>query len=80
MMDPRNDITNRLKTISGHINGVIRMIEDGRDCHEILHQLQAIKSSLATCNVAVIENYLQECLSMSEENQKEVQQLLKMMK
>ncbi|MGB2982633.1 MAG: metal-sensitive transcriptional regulator, partial [Candidatus Bipolaricaulia bacterium] len=38
--------TQRLKKISGHVGAVLRMVEEGRDCPEILLQVSAVRAAL----------------------------------
>ena len=44
--DPQTELVRRLRCATGHLNGVIEMAEDGRDCEEILHQLCAVETAL----------------------------------
>ncbi len=46
-------ILNRLRTIQGHLCGAINMVENGRPCAEVLHQLRAIGAALHTANYAL---------------------------
>lgn len=39
-------IKNRVKRLQGQVNGILNMMEDGRDCSEILAQLSAVRSSV----------------------------------
>jgi len=41
---------NRLKTVRGHIDAVVRMIEDERYCPDIMKQVSALQGSLEGVN------------------------------
>ncbi len=39
-------VVNRIKRISGQVNGILKMIESQRSCEELLVQLKAVKNSI----------------------------------
>jgi len=53
---------NRLKRAQGQLAGVIRMIEEGRECADIVTQLSAVSKALDRAGFAVISTGLQQCL------------------
>lgn len=53
----------RLNRISGQIDGVKRMIEEGRYCPDILTQLRAVKSAIKSVEANVLETHLQHCVT-----------------
>ena len=52
----------RLKTVRGHIAGVERMIEEEKECEEILLQLVAIRSAVHKVSVIIAQRYANVCL------------------
>ena len=57
---------NRLKRIEGQLRGVLRMMEEGKDCKEVITQLSAIRSGVdRTIGVIVTDNLL-ECIRENE--------------
>ncbi|WP_369208774.1 metal-sensitive transcriptional regulator [Streptomyces sp. PU-14G] len=54
---------NRLRRAQGQIAGVIRMIEDGRDCEEVVTQLAAASRALDKAGFAIIATGLQHCMA-----------------
>ena len=66
--DPKvkDDLLKRLRRIEGQIRGVQRMIEDERDCHEILQQLSAVRSASYYTSVALVRSYARQCLTDPE--------------
>ena len=56
-------VTRRLKRAQGQIGGIIKMIEDERDCQEIVTQLAAVSKALDRAGFAVISTGLKECLT-----------------
>lgn len=56
-------VVKRLKRAQGQIGGIVRMIEDGRDCAEIVTQLAAVSKALDRAGFAVIAAGLKQCLT-----------------
>ena len=63
----RADVLLRLRRIEGQVRGIQRMVEENRDCREVVVQLAAIKASIASLNTLVAETYAQECLCGAEQ-------------
>ncbi|MGW3245828.1 metal-sensitive transcriptional regulator [Streptomyces sp. NPDC001070] len=59
-------VLNRLRRAQGQISGVIRMIEEGRDCEEVVTQLAAASRALDRAGFAIIATGLQQCLTDTE--------------
>ena len=56
-------IMNRLRRAQGQISGVIRMIEEGRDCEDVVTQLAAASRALDRAGFAIIATGLQQCIT-----------------
>ncbi|WP_330309446.1 MULTISPECIES: metal-sensitive transcriptional regulator [unclassified Streptomyces] len=56
-------VLNRLRRAQGQITGVIKMIEEGRDCEEVITQLAAASRALDRAGFAIIATGLQQCLT-----------------
>lgn len=54
-------LLNRLKRIEGQVRGLQRMIEEERDCREVLTLLSGIRSALDASSDVIFETYLEEC-------------------
>jgi len=59
-------VVNRLKRAQGQIGGVIRLIEEGRDCRDIVTQLAAVNKALDRAGFAIVSAGLQECVNSPE--------------
>ncbi|MBZ0315858.1 MAG: metal-sensitive transcriptional regulator [Anaerolineae bacterium] len=57
------NVVNRLKSVSGHINGIITMLEEDRYCIDIIKQIQATQAALARVSEIILENHLDTCLT-----------------
>ncbi len=56
---------NRLKRIEGQVRGIGSMVEEGRYCIDIIHQIKAIKSALSSVEQNVIERHLDHCVEVA---------------
>ena len=55
-------VVNRLRRAQGQIGGVLRMIEEGRDCEAIVTQVAAVSRALDRAGFAIISTGLKQCL------------------
>ncbi|MDN4646211.1 metal-sensitive transcriptional regulator [Arthrobacter sp. PsM3] len=55
-------VINRLKRAQGQLAGVTRMLEEGRDCKDIVTQLAAVSKALDRAGFAIIASGLEQCL------------------
>lgn len=78
-LDERKGVQNRLKTIKGHIAGVEKMVEEGKNCDDILLQIAAIKASVHKVGLVIMENHLMDCMDSEDGNidKAEVEKMLK---
>ncbi len=60
--DDMTAVLKRLKRAQGQIGGIIRMIEEGRNCQEIVTQLAAVSKALDRAGFAVIATGLRQCM------------------
>lgn len=59
----KTDIINRLKRIEGQVRGVAQMVDDGRYCIDILHQVQAVKAALARAESEILKDHAACCVA-----------------
>lgn len=56
-------VINRLARAIGHLESVKHMVEDGRDCTEVLMQLAAVRSALNSTAKVILKDHLEHCVS-----------------
>lgn len=61
-------ILNRLRRAEGQLSGVIRMIEQTRDCQDVVTQLAAVSKALDKAGFAIVASGLRQCLSQPDEH------------
>ena len=53
---------NRLKTVRGHVEAVIGMVDDERYCPDIMKQVSALQGSLEKVNRILLQNHVETCV------------------
>jgi len=61
--DATKTAISRLRRAEGQIGGVIRMLEQGRDCKDVVTQLAAVSRALDKAGFSVVASGLKECLN-----------------
>ena len=56
-------VLNRLSRAIGHLQSVRRMVEEGRDCSEVLIQLAAVKAALSSTSKLIVHDHMQHCIA-----------------
>jgi DNA-binding FrmR family transcriptional regulator len=59
-------VVNRLARAIGHLESVKRMVEDERDCTEVLIQLAAVRSALNNTAKIILKDHIEHCISGAE--------------
>jgi DNA-binding FrmR family transcriptional regulator len=75
-----NDNTiRRLKTIEGHLRGVIRMVEEDAYCIDVIRQIQAVEAALGKVSSRILEDHLNSCVitAIQGDDKKERERVLK---
>ena len=55
-------VLNRLSRAIGHLESVKRMVEDGKDCSEVLIQLSAVIAALNNTGKVILKDHMQHCI------------------
>ena len=68
-----------INNIVGQLNGVNKMIEENKDCYQIINQMKAVKSATSSLMDKFIEENFGRCLSQpsKKENRETLQKLIK---
>ena len=68
-------VLNRLSRAIGHLESVKRMIEDGRDCTEVLIQIAAVRSALSSTAKVILKDHLEHCITDDQSSGDQLQAL-----
>ncbi|HHU31463.1 MAG: metal-sensing transcriptional repressor [Zhaonellaceae bacterium] len=55
-------IINRMSRAIGHMESIKRMVEEGRDCSEILIQLSAVRSAINNIGKIILHDHINNCV------------------
>jgi DNA-binding FrmR family transcriptional regulator len=64
-LDPRAkaQILARLRSVEGHLRGILRMVEEDRYCVDVLKQTKAVQRAIDKVNALVLDRHLNHCVS-----------------
>jgi len=65
--DTARPVLNRLKRAQGQLTGVIRMLEEGRECEDVVTQLAAVSKALDRAGFTLVAGGLKECLANGQD-------------
>ncbi len=70
-------VLNRLSRAIGHLKAVKGMVENGRDCAEVLIQLSAVKSEIVNTSKVILKDHLDHCVvnAIKENDEKAIAEL-----
>jgi len=68
-MEYNEAMKNRIKRLEGQLRGVLRMMEENKDCKDVITQLSASRSALDRTIGLVVSSNLVECIQESSDNQ-----------
>ena len=72
-LDPEQmtKVSNRLKRAQGQLAAVVRMIDEGKSCEDVVTQLAAVSKALDRAGFAIIASGMQQCLTRPQDEDEE---------
>ena len=72
-------VLNRLSRAIGHLESIKKMVQNGRDCSEVLIQLSAVKEAINNTGKVILQDHIQHCLvdAIESGDRKEIEELNK---
>ncbi|WP_407885614.1 metal-sensitive transcriptional regulator [Levilactobacillus sp. N40-8-2] len=74
-----NQLKNRLRRADGQLQGILKMVDEGRECKDILTQLAAVRSGVERMMGVVVAENVKQCITenqLDEDQQAELQDAL----
>ena len=62
----RKDVVNRLRRIQGQVAGIVTMIDEGRDCADVMVQIAAVSRAVDRAGFKIISAELQACATATQ--------------
>ena len=56
-------VTQRLASVSGHVKGIQRMVEDDTYCIDVIRQIQAVQAALSKVSTMILDSHLHTCVT-----------------
>lgn len=66
-MEYSQDMKNRLRRLEGQVRGVIRMMEEGNECKDVVTQLSAVRSAVDRAMGYIVAKNLESCIHGARE-------------
>lgn len=76
-MEYNSQVKNRIKRVEGQLRGIVRMMEQGEDCKNVITQLSAAKTALDRSVGLIVSMNLVECVRDSQETGENTEDLVK---
>ncbi|MBU1041377.1 MAG: metal-sensitive transcriptional regulator [Proteobacteria bacterium] len=76
----KKDVAARMKRIEGQVRGIQRMIEEGKECEDILVQVRAVRAALRSATEQIMRRYLMRCQEQASTKGNPVDQYEKLVK
>lgn len=65
-MEFTDPMKNRVKRMEGQLRGILKMMEEGKDCKEVITQLSAVRSAVDRTIGVIVSTNLVECVRKSD--------------
>jgi DNA-binding FrmR family transcriptional regulator len=75
-MEYNDQIKNRMKRIEGQVRGVLRMMDEGKDCKDLVGQMSAIRTALDRAIGVIVSSNLEECVRRQIEKGEDTEELI----
>ena len=62
------NVLNRLSRATGHLEAIKKMVEEGRDCGDVLIQLAAVRSAINSIGKIILADHMEHCIADAIEN------------
>ncbi|XXM71330.1 metal-sensitive transcriptional regulator [Lysinibacillus sphaericus] len=76
-MEYNSQVKNRIKRVEGQLRGILRMMEQGEDCKDVISQLSAAKTALDRSVGLIVSMNLIECVRDSQESGENTDEIVK---
>lgn len=69
-------IQNRMKRIEGQVRGLLKMMEEGKDCRAVVTQMSAVRSALDRTSALVVSSNLEKCIREEQANGESTEEMI----
>ncbi|MBO1003986.1 metal-sensitive transcriptional regulator [Pseudogracilibacillus auburnensis] len=76
-MEYTDQMKNRVKRIEGQLRGILKMMEENKDCKDVITQLSATRTAIDRTIGVVVSSNLVECVKQAEQTGESAEELVK---
>ncbi|EDL66786.1 metal-sensitive transcriptional regulator [Bacillus sp. SG-1] len=76
-MEYNDQVKNRVKRMEGQLRGVLKMMEEGKDCKDVITQLSAVRSAVDRTVGVIVSSNLVECVLEAENRGEKTDEMIK---
>ncbi|WP_409254187.1 metal-sensitive transcriptional regulator [Bacillus sp. SCS-153A] len=76
-MEYNDQVKNRIKRMEGQLRGILKMMEEGKDCNAVTTQLSAVRSAVDRTAGVVVSSNLVECVLETDNKGENTNDLIK---
>ncbi|MEC5424859.1 metal-sensitive transcriptional regulator [Virgibacillus sp. C22-A2] len=76
-MNYDTQVKNRMKRIEGQVRGLLKMMEEEKDCREVVTQMSAVRSAMDRTAALIVSTNLEQCIREEKENGSSSEDLIK---
>jgi DNA-binding FrmR family transcriptional regulator len=76
-MEYNDQVKNRVKRMEGQLRGVLKMMEENKDCKEVITQLSAVRSAVDRTVGVIVSSNLVECVLEAEKRGEKTDDMIK---
>ncbi|MCS0824833.1 metal-sensitive transcriptional regulator [Cytobacillus firmus] len=76
-MEYNDQIKNRVKRIEGQLRGILKMMEEQKNCKDVITQLSAVRSAVDRTAGVIVSSNLVECVLVAEKRGEKTDELIK---
>ncbi|MGY0692775.1 metal-sensitive transcriptional regulator [Virgibacillus sp. FSP13] len=70
-------VKNRMKRIEGQVRGLLKMMEEGKECRDVVTQISAVRSAIDRTAALIVSKNLEQCIREEKETGKKSEDLIK---
>ncbi|PWU67662.1 metal-sensitive transcriptional regulator [Gracilibacillus dipsosauri] len=76
-MEYNAQLKNRIKRIEGQVRGLLRMMEEQKDCRDVVIQMTAVRSALDRTAALIVSTNLEQCIRKEQQTGEKSEALIK---
>ncbi|MFD1361071.1 metal-sensitive transcriptional regulator [Lentibacillus salinarum] len=76
-MEYEADVKNRVKRVEGQVRGLLKMMEEEKDCRDVVTQMTAVRNALDRTVALLVSQNLEQCIREQNQNGENSEDLVK---